>query len=62
MSITVQLPPDQLATLSFNRKRSLPEFAIFCAQNPDLEVEREADGKITIMSPVGFLSGRRKAD
>lgn len=61
MSITVQLPPDRLATLSFNRKLSLPEFAIFCAQNPDLVVEREADGKIIIMTPVGFLSGRRES-
>jgi len=55
MSVTVQLPPDRRATLSFSRKLSLPEFAEFCAKNPDLVVEREPDGKITIMTPVGFL-------
>ncbi len=60
MSVTVQLPPDRRATLSFSRKLSLPEFAEFCAKNPDLVVEREPDGKITIMTPVGFLSGRRE--
>ncbi len=33
------------------------EFYAFCAENPDLRVEREKDGKIIIMSPVGLLSG-----
>jgi len=59
MSVFIQLPPDRSATLSFDRTLTLSEFAEFCAQNPDLNVEREPDGKITIMTPVGFSSGRR---
>ncbi len=60
MSVLVQLPPDRSATLSFDRTLSLAEFTEFCVQNPELVVEREPDGKITIMTPVGFLSGRRE--
>lgn len=60
MSVSVQLPPDRSATLSFTRSLSLAEFTEFCSQNPELVVEREPDGKITIMTPVGFLSGRRE--
>lgn len=60
MSVFIQLPPDRSASLSFDRTLTLTEFAEFCAQNPDLNVEREPDGKITIMTPVGFLSGRRE--
>ncbi|MEZ4961585.1 MAG: Uma2 family endonuclease [Saprospiraceae bacterium] len=33
------------------------EFYAFCAENPDLRVEREKNGKIVVMSPVGLLSG-----
>ncbi|MEM9929488.1 MAG: Uma2 family endonuclease, partial [Bacteroidota bacterium] len=61
MSIIVQLPTNRLATLSFNRKLTAEEFATFCAKNPDLVVEREPDGKISIMTPVGYLSGRRES-
>lgn len=60
MSVSVQLPPDRSVTLSFDRNLSLAEFTEFCTQNPDLIVEREPDGKISIMTPVGFLSGRRE--
>ena len=60
MSVSVQLPPNRSATLSFDRNLSLSEFTEFCALNPELVVEREPDGKITIMTPVGFLSGRRE--
>jgi Uma2 family endonuclease len=33
------------------------DFEQFCANNPELRIEREADGKVTIMSPVHFDSG-----
>ncbi len=38
-------------------KMSAKEFYNFCVANPDLRVEREKDGKITIMSPVNLKSG-----
>ncbi len=38
-------------------KMSAEEFYKFCLANPDLRVEREKDGKITIMSPVNLKSG-----
>lgn len=33
------------------------DFEQFCAQNRDLRIEREANGKVTIMAPVHFDSG-----
>jgi Uma2 family endonuclease len=33
------------------------EFFEFCAENPDLRIERDKNGKITVMSPVGLISG-----
>lgn len=33
------------------------KFYEFCAINPDLRIERDKNGKITVMSPVGLISG-----
>jgi len=38
------------------------EFDRFCEQNPDLQVERTAEGELIIMFPLGGVSGNREAD
>jgi Uma2 family endonuclease len=55
--IQIALPPAQGLELSLTRRLSQAEFETFCAENPDLRVEREADGKILIMPPVHLDSG-----
>ncbi len=53
--LVVNLPDDQ--TLITTEAMSNDDFEQFCAQNQDLRIEREANGKVTIMSPVHFDSG-----
>jgi Uma2 family endonuclease len=43
----------------FIERMSDEEFFHFCQQNRDVKVERDADGKIIIMSPTHFLTGKR---
>jgi Uma2 family endonuclease len=43
----------------FIERMSDEEFFHFCQQNRDVKIERDADGKIIIMSPTHFLTGRR---
>ena len=38
------------------------EFAAFCAQNDDLQIEREANGDLIIMPPSGAETGFRNSD
>jgi Uma2 family endonuclease len=38
------------------------EFAAFCAQNGDLQIEREANGDLIIMPPSGAETGFRNSD
>jgi len=38
------------------------EFFDFCLKNPDLRIERDASGEITIMPPAGFETGYRNND
>ena len=38
------------------------EFYEFCCANPDLRIERTADGEIVIMPPTGFETGYRNSD
>jgi Uma2 family endonuclease len=38
------------------------EFWDFCVQNPDLRIEREANGDLLIMPPAGGETGFRNAD
>jgi len=37
------------------------QFFDFCQANPELRIERTAEGDILIMSPAGWMSGRRNA-
>jgi Uma2 family endonuclease len=38
------------------------EFFDFCMKNPDLRIERDANGEITIMPPAGMETGYRNSD
>ena len=38
------------------------EFYDFCAQNPDLRIERDASGEIIIMPPTGWETSHRNSD
>ena len=44
------------------RPMSDDEYFAFCAANPDLRIERTAEGEIEIMPPTGFETGDRNAD
>jgi len=52
--------PDASTPLSYDRKMSNQEFENFCFANPELVIEREADGTLKIMSPVSPVSGNRE--
>ncbi|MCB0579953.1 MAG: Uma2 family endonuclease [Phaeodactylibacter sp.] len=51
----------ELGPLILDRALSIKEFAALSARYPDLRMEREKTGKITIMSPVKFGSGNRES-
>jgi Uma2 family endonuclease len=44
------------------RPMSDDEYFAFCAVNPDLRIERTAEGEIEIMPPTGFETGDQNAD
>ncbi len=51
----------ELGPLTLDKALSIEEFAALSARYPDLRMERERSGKITIMSPVKFGSGNRES-
>jgi Uma2 family endonuclease len=59
MLMQVQLPERQ-KSLYLGQRMDAESFAAFCADNPELVIEREADGRVKIMSPVSPLSGSRE--
>ncbi len=44
------------------RRMNDDEYYAFCAANPDLRIERTAEGEIVIMPPTGFESSDQRAD
>ena len=61
MSITINLPTPGTYALTYPDGGVTPdEFFQLCMDNPEAILEREADGQITIMAPVTFLSGQRE--
>ena len=63
MSYNVQLElPDAGTPLRYARKMSHAEFTDFCRANPEMIIEREADGTLSIIFPVSLVSGRRKSE
>jgi Uma2 family endonuclease len=45
--------------IQWERRMTDDEYFQFCANNPELRVERSAEGDILIMPPAGFESGHR---
>ena len=58
--------PDEVEVAAIEFLDRLPmnddEYFCFCVQNPDLRIEREADGKIIIMPPAGLETGYRNSN
>ncbi|MGP1384465.1 MAG: Uma2 family endonuclease [Thainema sp.] len=44
------------------RSLSREQFVQLCHSNPDLQLERSAQGELVIVSPVGGISGNQEAD
>lgn len=51
----------RLGAISFDEPMSKEQFTRLAERFPDLRMEREADGKVMIMSPVKKGSGRRES-
>ena len=62
MSFQIELPENRSIQLRFDEQLSLAEFEDFCSRHPELIVEREPDGQLTVMSPVHLLSGGQESD
>lgn len=51
----------RLGAIRFEEPMSKAQFTLLAERFPDLRIEREADGKVLIMSPVKKGSGRRES-
>jgi len=54
--------PDNSTPLSYERHMTNQEFEDFCFANPELVIEREANGILKIMTPVSPISGQRETE
>ncbi|MEM1120071.1 MAG: Uma2 family endonuclease, partial [Bacteroidota bacterium] len=50
----------EIGPLTLNKKLSVESFKALAINFPDLRMEREKNGKTTIMSPVKFGTGKRE--
>jgi len=62
MSFHLEIPSNRSVQLRFDGKLTLAEFEDYCARHPDLLIEREPDGQLTVRSPVHLLSGEQELD
>lgn len=63
VGIPVYLPldiPGGSAEIKMPKRLTEAEFYQFCADNPDLRIEQDKNGKIIIMPPVDFDGGARE--
>lgn len=61
MPMQVKFPGNEVNLhLPNNKDRS--SFEAFCAENPNLLIEREPDGTTTIMTPVTLRSGNHESN
>ena len=51
--------PLDVSTFHSSRRITVEEFEALCREQPDLQAELEADGRLKITSPVGGASGNR---
>jgi Uma2 family endonuclease len=56
------IEPDSPIRFQPARRMSDDEYFAFCAANPELRIERTAEGEIVIMPPTGFETGDQNAD
>lgn len=59
--LTVELPEDQALAVS-NTIMTPQEYEAFCAANPDLRIERESSGEVTIMAPASGPSSEANGE
>jgi Uma2 family endonuclease len=52
-----EIEPEARIIISPHRRMTEDEFWNFCRNNPDLRIERTAEGKIEIMPPTGIETG-----
>lgn len=60
MTLVIEIPQARSFDLQFREDLTSEEFWELCSRNPELVVEREADGKISVMTPVSFLTGKKE--
>lgn len=60
--ITIALPDEEGLEISLSEPLTQEEFVQFCRNNPDLQAEREPNGKIWIMPPVNLDSGYHEGE
>lgn len=60
-TISLEEAVSRLGAISFDEPMSKEQFILLAERFPDLRMEREADGKVLIMSPVKKGSGRRES-
>jgi Uma2 family endonuclease len=58
---TVAVDPPLRILLGDDKRGSLDAYLAFCRANPDLRVERTAEGEIIVMPPAGYESSFRNA-
>ncbi|MEL7221389.1 MAG: hypothetical protein AAGJ93_08735, partial [Bacteroidota bacterium] len=56
MTLTVTLP-DNCFKLQMTQPMSVADFYVYSRANPELVMELEPDGSISVMSPVNYRSG-----
>jgi Uma2 family endonuclease len=62
MELHVAMPPRSVLVIPDGREYSEDAYLRFCEANPDLLVERNAEGEIIIVPPVGGESDYRNAN
>ena len=60
-AVLTPAPADRLVVHLPYGPMDAAEFLAFCEANPELRIERTAQGEVIIMSPTGWESGRRNA-
>ncbi len=64
MSATITTPETSPLVLHFGtfvQNMSDEDYYLFCRENPDLHIERTAEGDLIIMAPTGGKTGQRNA-
>ena len=55
----IDVSQDWLVHVSTRRRVTRPEYQAFCEANPDLRIERSAEGELIVMAPTYSFTGAR---